>query len=173
MLIYLFMLFKYLCSKEDLVHNDWSIPIVFIWYSRHGDCNIHVITTHCCSNVSIDRIEPMALLIILDLTHCAAWGYLRLIWKHKYPLPAGSNYFVLCKSTGAIVSVVSNSVKQVYVYMAWTLPPPLWCYKWVDVICILGVVLVFIGRNVFIIKLRWYGCLCWIVCRWCMRRWRR
>ena len=52
-----FMLFKNLCSKEDLLHNHWSIPIVFIWSSRRGDCNITLITTHCCSNTSIERIE--------------------------------------------------------------------------------------------------------------------
>ena len=28
--IYIFMLFIHLCSKEDLVNDDWSIPIVFI-----------------------------------------------------------------------------------------------------------------------------------------------
>ena len=63
------LLFIHLCSKEDLVHNDWSIPTVFIWYSRHDDCNIHLITTSCCSNVSIYRIESMDLFNIIDLTH--------------------------------------------------------------------------------------------------------
>ena len=57
MLIYLFMLFKYLCSKEDLLHNYWSIPIVFIWSSRRNNFNIHLIITHCCSTVSIEGIE--------------------------------------------------------------------------------------------------------------------
>ena len=52
-----FMLFMHLCSKEDLGHNDWSIPIVFIQSSRRDDFNMHLITTHYCSNVSIDRIE--------------------------------------------------------------------------------------------------------------------
>ena len=27
-----------------------------------------------------------------------------IIWKHKYSLPAGGNYFVLCNSTVAIYS---------------------------------------------------------------------
>ena len=90
------MLFKYLCSKEDLVYNDWSIPIVFILSPRRDDCNIHLIITHFCSNMSIDRIESMALFSILDLTHCAAWGDLLFIWKHKYYLPSGGNCFVLC-----------------------------------------------------------------------------
>ena len=42
-----FMLFIHLCSKEDRVHNDWSISIVFIWSSRRDDCTIHLITTNC------------------------------------------------------------------------------------------------------------------------------
>ena len=50
------MLFIHLCSKEDLVNDYRSIPIVFIWFSRRDNCNIHLITTHCCSNVSIDRM---------------------------------------------------------------------------------------------------------------------
>ena len=84
-----FMLFILLCLKEDQVHNDCPIPIVFIWSSRRDDCNIHLITTQCCSNVSIDRIELLALFSIHDLTHWAAWGDLLFIWKHKYSLPAG------------------------------------------------------------------------------------
>ena len=46
--IYL-MLFIHMCSKEDLVNDYWSILIVFIWYSRRDDCNIHFITTIFCS----------------------------------------------------------------------------------------------------------------------------
>ena len=49
--------------------NDWSIAIEVILSSRRGDCNIPLITTHCSSNVSIERIELMALFIIRDLTH--------------------------------------------------------------------------------------------------------
>ena len=116
-----FMLFKNMCLKEENLNNDWSIPIVFIWSSRRDYYIIHLITTHCCSNVSIDRIESMALLIIRDLTHCAAWGDLLLIWKHKYSLPAGGNCLVLSNSTGSIGSVVFNSVKIVGVDVAWTL----------------------------------------------------
>ena len=56
MLIYIFMLFKHLCSTEGLLLNDWSTPIVFIWSSRLGDCNISSITTNCCSNVSMEGI---------------------------------------------------------------------------------------------------------------------
>ena len=91
-----FVLFKHLCSKEDLVHNYWSIPIVSIWSSRRYDFNIHLITKHCFSNVSIDRMESMALFNILDLTHWSAWGDLLFIWKQKYSLPARGNYCVLC-----------------------------------------------------------------------------
>ena len=68
------MLFIHLFSKEDLVNDDWSIPIVFIWYSRRDDRNIHFITTHFCSNFLIDRIESMDLFNTLYLTHWAAWG---------------------------------------------------------------------------------------------------
>ena len=75
-----FMLFIHMCSKEDLVNDDWSIPLVFIWSSRRDDCNLHLITAYYCSNVSIDMIESMALFNILDLTHWASWGDLLFIW---------------------------------------------------------------------------------------------
>ena len=91
-----FMLFKHLCSKEDLCHIDWSIPIFCTLSSRRGYCNIPLITTHCCSNVSIERTESMAVFIIRDLTHWWAWEDIMLIWKHKYYLPLGGNFFVLC-----------------------------------------------------------------------------
>ena len=90
---YIFLMsFIHLCSKEDLVNDYCSIPIVFILYSRRDDCNMHLITTHCFSNVSIYRMESMDLFNILDLTHWSAWGYLLLTWKHKYYLPTGVNY---------------------------------------------------------------------------------
>ena len=63
----------------------------------------------------------MALLSIRDLTHCAAWGDLLLIRKHKYYLPAGGNCFVLFNSTGTIGSVVFNGVKLLVLDVAWTL----------------------------------------------------
>ena len=116
-----FMLLKKLCSKEDLLHNDWSIPIVFIWSWRRGYCNIPLITKQCCSNVSIERIESMALFVIRDFTHWASWEYLPLIWKQKYYLPAGGNCFVVCNSTGSIGSVAFNGVKRVFVNVSWTL----------------------------------------------------
>ena len=120
--LYIFlMLFIHLCSKLDILNDDWSIPIVFIWSSRHDDCNIHLITTHCCSNVSIDRMESMALFNTLDLTHWEAWGDLMLTWKHKYSLPTRGNYFVFVNSTGARGKVVINGVKWGSVDMAWTL----------------------------------------------------
>ena len=166
------MLFKHLCSKEENLNNYWSISIVPIWYSRRYDCNIHLIKTHCCSNVSIDRIELTALFSIRDLTHWAAWGDLLFIWKHKDSLPAGGNCFVLCNSTGAICSVLFNGVKtRGCICGLKTVILFSWCYTWVDVIFIWGVVLVLIGRNIFIIKLIWDGCSCRIICRWCMISW--
>ena len=115
------MLFIHLCSKEDLVNYDWSIPIVFIWSSRRDDCNINFITTHCCSNFPIDRMESMALFNTLDLTHWAAWGDLLSTWKHKYYLPSGGECVVFGNSTGERVKVVINGVKRGGVYVAWTL----------------------------------------------------
>ena len=90
-----FMLFKHLCSKEENLNKDWSIPIVFIWSSICNYCSIHLITTHSFSNVSINRIQSMDLLSIRDLTHCAAWWYFLLIWKHKYSLPYGGIFVVV------------------------------------------------------------------------------
>ena len=47
-----------------------------------------------------------------------------------------------------------------------------WCYTWLYVIYIWGLVLVMIDNNMFIIKSRRYRCLFQITCRWCMRSWR-
>ena len=63
----------------------------------------------------------MALFNILDLTHCAAWGDLLFIWKHKYYLPLRGNLVVVCNSKGAIGGVVFNSVKRGGVDVAWTI----------------------------------------------------
>ena len=121
MRIYLFMLFKILCSAEGLFLNYCSMRIVFIWSSIRGDCKIASITTHCCSNISTEGINSMDLFIILDLTHWAAWEYLPLIWKHKSYLPLWGNSFVVCNLTYAIVSVAFDRIKWVVVYVAWTM----------------------------------------------------
>ena len=62
----------------------------------------------------------MALLIILYLTHWAAWEYLPWILEHKYFLPTGGNLFVLCRSTYSIGSVAFNGVKWVVLGVDWT-----------------------------------------------------
>ena len=69
----------------------------------------------------MESIESMILVIILDLTHLAAWEDLPLIWKHKHYLPAGGNLVVVCNLTDAIDIVALNGVKWVGVYVAWTL----------------------------------------------------
>ena len=63
----------------------------------------------------------MALLIIRDLTHWAAWEDLSLIWTHKYSLPEGGHVFVVYSSIGAICIVAFNGDKKVVVDVAWTL----------------------------------------------------
>ena len=65
----------------------WSIPMVCKWYFSHSDCNIPLRTTHCCSNVLIDIIESITLVIVLDLIHLAAWSDLPFFIKHIYYLP--------------------------------------------------------------------------------------
>ena len=105
---------------------DWSIPIVFIWSSRRDYCNMHFITTHCCSNVLIDRRDSMTLFNTLDLTHWAAWGDLLSTWKHKYPLPSGGKCVVFGNSIGKKVKVVINGIKQGGVDVAWTL---IFCFR--------------------------------------------
>ena len=115
------MLFIHLCSKVDMLNDDRSIPIVFIWSSRRHDCNIHLITTHFCSNVSIYGMESMALFNTLNLTHWAAWVNFMLTLKHKYSLPTGVNSVVFVNSTGSRGKVVINGVKLGSVYVAWTL----------------------------------------------------
>ena len=109
------------CTHFPGIDNDWSIPIVFIWSSRRDDWNIHLITTYCCSNVSIYMMESMALFNTLYLTHWAAWGYLLFIWKHKYYSPTGGNSVVFVNSIGARGKLVINGVKQGSIYVAWTL----------------------------------------------------
>ena len=115
------MLFIHLCSKEDLVNDDCSIPIVFIWSSRHDDCNIHFITTHCCFILLIYRMESMAIFNTIDLTYWAALGDLLSTWKHKYSLPSGGKCVVFGSSTGKRGKVLINGVKRGGVDVAWTL----------------------------------------------------
>ena len=105
-------------SYEDY----WYRPI-FIWSSRRDYFNKHFITTHCCSNVLIYRMESMTFFNTLDLTHWAAWGDLLSTWKHKYYLPSGGNCVVFGNSTGGRGKVVINRVKR-GVYM-W---PEHWYY---------------------------------------------
>ena len=115
------MLFIRLCSKEELVNKDWSIVIVFICSSRCDDCNIHFITTHCCSNVLIDRMEFMDLFNTLDLTRWAAWRYFLSTWKKKYSLPSGGKCVVFGYSPSKRGKLVINGVKRGGVDVAWTL----------------------------------------------------
>ena len=63
----------------------------------------------------------MALFIIPDLTHWAAWEYLVFVLKHKYSLLSGGNSVVVCNLTDAIWSVAFNIVKLLVVDVAWTL----------------------------------------------------
>ena len=79
------------------------------------------ITTHCCSNVLIDRIEFMNLFNTLDLTHLAAWGDLLSTWKHKYSLPSGGKCKVFGNSTVKRGKLVINGVKRGGVHVAWTM----------------------------------------------------
>ena len=68
-----------------------------------------------------ERIDLTTVVIILDLTHLAAWEDLPLIWKHKYYLPAGGNLVVVCNLTDTTDSVAVNVIKYVGVDVAWTL----------------------------------------------------
>ena len=155
------MLFIHLCSKEDLVNDDWSIPIVFIWSSRRDDCNMHFITTHCFPNMLIDRMKSMALFNTLDLTHWAAQGDLLSTWKQKYYLPTRGNCVVFGNSTGRRVKVVINGVKRGGVDVAWTL---IFCFRGVTQEWISSV---FEMSDVFWIEVlslcwSWYDIIVWI-----------
>ena len=130
------MLFKNNCSKEDLLKKDWSIAIVFILSSRRGYCNIHLITTYCCSNLSIEGIELMEIFIICDVTHWAAWEYFLFIWKHKYTLPARVIVlFYVTQQVQYVVQCLMVSNKW-FIFGFNTVILFSWCYTWVDVICI-------------------------------------
>ena len=73
--LYNFLMFsRYLCSYIELFLKDRWIPIVCKWYFSRSDFNIPLSTTHCCSNVSIERTESITLVIVLDLIHLAAWS---------------------------------------------------------------------------------------------------
>ena len=54
-------------------------------------------TTHCCSNVSIERTESITLVIILDLIHLADWAFSPSFWENIYYLPTGGNIVGVCK----------------------------------------------------------------------------
>ena len=74
----------------------WSIPMVWTQSFSHGDWNITLSTTNCCSNVSIDRTESINLAIIFYLIHLAAWSVLPSFIKHIYYLPTGGNIVGVC-----------------------------------------------------------------------------
>ena len=63
-----------------------NIKKIYQHADKSDDWNKSIITTHCCSNVLVDRMESMTLFNTLDLTHWAAWGDLLSTWKHKYSL---------------------------------------------------------------------------------------
>ena len=155
------------------MNDDWSIPIFFIWYSRRDDCNMHFITTHCCSNVLIDRTESINFFNTLDLTHCATWGDLLSTWKHKYSLPSGGNCVVFGNSTGARGKLLINGFKQGGFYVSWTLIFCfLGCYTGADIICIWDVHRVLNGHTVFMLKLTRHNSWGRISCIGCMIFWR-
>ena len=77
----LLMFLRHMCVKRALFLNDWSILIFFPRFLGRGDCNTHLSTTHFCSNVSTKRTQSINLVIILDLTHLAAWADLPSIWN--------------------------------------------------------------------------------------------
>ena len=87
----LFVFSRHLCSYIALLLKDWSIPMVSTLYFSHGDCNIHLIPTYFCSDVSVERTESITLVIILDLIHLTAWSDLPSFIKHIYYLPTGGN----------------------------------------------------------------------------------
>ena len=87
----LLMFSRHLCSYISLLLKDWWMPMVCTWYFSRSYCNIPFSTTHCCSNVYIDRTESITLVIILDLIHLAAWSDLPSFRKHIYFLPTGGN----------------------------------------------------------------------------------
>ena len=80
------MFSRHLCSYIAFFLKDWSTTMVCTWYFNRGNCNIPLSTTHCCSNVSIERTESITLVIILYLIHLEAWAVLPYFWKHIYYL---------------------------------------------------------------------------------------
>ena len=73
-----------------LLKDEW-IPMICTWYFSRINCNIIFSTTHCSSNVSIERTESITLVIIIDLIHLVAWSYLPFFRKHIYSLLTGGN----------------------------------------------------------------------------------
>ena len=80
-----------------------------MWSLRRRDFNIPLSTTHCCSNVSMERIESMNLVVITDSIHLADWEYLPFIWKQKYHFPEGCVCLCVCVWVGECA---------IYVYLA-------------------------------------------------------
>ena len=84
------------------------------------------ISTHCCSNVLIYRLESMTLFNTLDLTHWAAWGDLLSTWKHKYYLTSEGECVVFGTAIGKRGKVVIIGVKQGGVDLSLTL---IFCFR--------------------------------------------
>ena len=105
--VYIFDFFKTFVFIYSIVAYYGSISMVCTWSFSRGDCNIHFSTTHCCSNLSIERTESITLVIILYLIHLAAWSDLIYFIKNIYYLPTGGNIvdvfkFSLLKDAEAI-----------------------------------------------------------------------
>ena len=94
---YNFLMFlRNLCSKRELLINDWQIPIVFMWSLRHGYCNTLLSLTHFLFK-TIDGKN-----IINHLSHYNGFNTLLCLviftinLKKKY-LPTGVNFTVVRK----------------------------------------------------------------------------
>ena len=79
----------HLCSKEALLLDYWSTPIVSIFCFSCLDWIRTFIMINCCSNYSIPNIVSINLANALDLAHCFYWIVFPSVWKQIYYFPGG------------------------------------------------------------------------------------
>ena len=91
--VYFLMFSRHLGLYKVLLLNDWSTPIITIYYLSRYKFNNPLIMIHCLSNESISRIVSTTLVNTRDLAHFAAWALLPYFWK-KYSFPGGGSFWL-------------------------------------------------------------------------------
>ena len=106
--VYFLMFYRNLCWYKALLLNYWTTPTATIFFSSCPECNIPLITIHCCSNESISNIDFRHLIKALDLAHCDARTVLTSVWKQRYYFSVGGSV----DEYGVVVVVIVSSKQE-------------------------------------------------------------